>query len=63
MRQSGATCLPAGCCFIELAKCGVVLLSEFRGEYFNLNVLRRTTDDERTDTKMTTAHMAIGQLS
>jgi hypothetical protein len=51
MRPSGATCLPAGCCFIELAKCGVILLSEFRGEYFNVNVLRRIADDGRTDPK------------
>ena len=50
MRPSGVTCLPAGCCFIELAKCGVSLLSEFREEYFNVNVLR-TTDDGRTDAK------------
>ena len=46
-----------------LAKCGVVLLSVFRGEYLNVNVLRRTTDDGRTDAKMTTAHMVIGQLT
>jgi hypothetical protein len=51
MRPSGATCLPAGCCFIELAKCGVILHSEFRGEYFNVNVLRRIEDDGRTDAK------------
>ena len=57
------TCLPAECCFSELAKCGLVLLGEFRGEYLNVNVLRRTTDDERTNAKMTTAHMVIGQLS
>jgi hypothetical protein len=31
----GATCLPAEFCFIELAKCCVVLLSEFRGKYLN----------------------------
>jgi hypothetical protein len=42
---SGATCLPAGCCFIELAKCGVIWHSEFRGIYLNVNVLRVTRKD------------------
>jgi hypothetical protein len=60
--SGGATCLIAECCFIELAKCGVMWHSEFRGKYLNVNVLRRTIDDGRTDAKMT-AHIAIEQLS
>ena len=36
--------------------------SELRGKYLNVNVLRRTIDDGRTDAKMT-PHIAIEQLS
>ena len=48
---SGATCLPAGCCFIELAKYGVIWHSEFRGKYLNVNVLRDTRKDGWTNAK------------
>jgi hypothetical protein len=41
--------------------CGVVYISEFRGKYLNVNVLRGTTDDGRLP--MTKAHMAYGQVS
>ena len=47
MCPSGATCLS-----VELAKCGVIWLSEFRGKYLNMNVLRGTTADGRTDDKL-----------
>ena len=39
-------------CFSELAMCGVVYISEFRGKYLNVNVLRGTTDDGRTGDKL-----------
>jgi hypothetical protein len=39
-------------CFSELAKCGVIWLSELRGEYLDVNVLRGTTADGRTDDKL-----------
>ena len=48
---SCATCLHAGCCLIELAKCGVMWHREFRGKYLNVNVLGDTRKD-RTDKLM-----------
>ena len=41
----GATCLSAECRFSELAKCGVIWRSEFRGKYLNVNVLLEMTDE------------------
>ena len=41
------------CCnFSELAKCGVIWFSELRGEYLDVNVLRGTTAEGRTDDKL-----------